>query len=179
MELLQSLKASSLKSLKRIEFRKKETLLHQGDVSKHAYVVQEGCLRLWHNNDGTDITVQFFLPGEIVASLDSFIHATPSNFSIEAVTFTVVNAMDKASYDSLIDQSPEFGSFMFKGMVKRVADYQNLFLNRIMENPENRYRHLIEQDPELFEIVPQHYIASYLGVTPVSLSRIRKKVGKC
>jgi hypothetical protein len=57
-----------------------------------------------------------------------------------------------------------------------MADYQDLFVDRIGKPPEERYRALLEQDPHVLDIVPLHYIASYLGITPVSLSRIRKKV---
>lgn len=164
--------------MKRVEIRKRQPLLHQGDVSKCAYFVESGCLRIWHNNDGADITVQFFVAGDIVASLESFMHEIPSDFSIEAVVPTVVREVNRSKFDALMARSPEFKSYMFDALVSRVADYQKLFLNRIMESPENRYRQLVEKDPQLFDIVPQHYLASYLGITPVSLSRIRKKVEK-
>jgi len=166
-----------LGSLRRCEFAKKETLLMQGEISKHAYFVEEGCLRIWHNNHGTDITLQFFLKGDLVSSLESFFRGVPSNFGIEAIAPTKAWAIERKEFEDLMSRSEELRGYIFDAMVDRVSDYQNLFLNRIMETPENRYRHLLEHSPELLEAVPLHYLASYLGITPVSLSRIRKKVG--
>lgn len=162
---------------KRREIPRKAALLLQGDISTHAFFVETGCLRLWHvGEDGTDTTVQFFLEGEVVSSFDSFLHGQPSRFGIEAVVPSTVWEIGRATFSDLSAQSPDFRARMFEIIVARLAVYQNLFLNRIMENPESRYRSLVEQNPKLFDTVPQHYIASYLGVTPVSLSRIRRKV---
>ena len=158
-------------------FPRKSALLRQGDVSTHAFVVDTGCLRLWHiGEDGTDTTVQFFPEGEVVSSFESFLQGQPSRFGIEAVVPTDVWEISRTVFSDLSAQSPEFRDQMFAVIIARLAVYQNLFLNRIMESPESRYRGLVEQNPKLFDTVPQHYIASYLGVTPVSLSRIRKKV---
>ncbi len=177
MRIAPDFRAEYLSSLNRVEVDKRETLLLQGEVSKHAYFVEEGCLRIWHNNDGTDVTLQFFLKNDIVSSLESFFYGRPSNFGIEAITSTVVRSIDRDAFEKLMDRSDEFREYMFHALINRVADYQNLFLNRIMENPENRYRHILEHSPELLEAVPLHYLASYLGITPVSLSRIRRKIG--
>ncbi len=155
---------------------KKHTLLQQGEISKHAYFVESGCLRLWYNDEGNDVSVKFFLTGELVASLVSFYLEQPSKFGIETIVPSVVRIATKQTFLNQFDQSPHFRDYMFSVSVHCMSDYQDLFLNRIMNNPESRYRQLTEQDPRLLEIVPQHYLASYLGITPVSLSRIRKKI---
>ena len=154
---------------------KKQTLLHQGEVSRHAYLVKSGCLRMWYNDSGDDITVKFFIPGDVVASLESFYNETPSTFGIESILPTQVMAVSKAVVTQALEQSPQFKDEMLSISISCMTDYQNLFLNRIMKNPEDRCKLLLEQNPQLFEIVPHHYIASYLGITPVSLSRIRKR----
>lgn len=156
--------------------QRRETLLLQGDVSVRAYFVESGCLRLWYNDDGNDITVQFFLPGELVASLESFLKDQPSRFGIETVAPSTVRQIEKAAFDRHMSAPGASHDFLVEALLTRLSDYQNLFLNRIMESPEQRYRHLMAQNPALFDTVPQHYIASYLGITPVSLSRIRRKV---
>ncbi|AVW91101.1 Crp/Fnr family transcriptional regulator [Celeribacter baekdonensis] len=158
------------------DLQRRQTLLLQGDVSRHAYYIESGCLRLCYNDDGNDITVQFFQPGEIVASLESFLKGEPSRFGIEAIVPSSVRVIDKVRFEEHMNASGSLRDFLFEALLTRLSDYQTLFLNRIMESPEKRYRHLLAQNPALFEIVPQHYIASFLGVTPVSLSRIRKKV---
>lgn len=157
---------------------KKHALLHQGDVSEHAYLVESGCLRMWYNDCGNDITVKFFIPGDVVASLESFYHATPSKFGIETIVATEVMVVSKLVVTELLDQSVAFKDEMLAISIACMADYQNLFLNRIMKNPQDRWQLLMEQSPQLFDLIPHHYIASYLGITPVSLSRIRKRAEK-
>ncbi|MEM1375400.1 MAG: Crp/Fnr family transcriptional regulator [Pseudomonadota bacterium] len=154
----------------------KHTLLLQGEVSRQGYYVESGCLRLWYNNDGEDISVKFFLPGDIVSSLSSFYLAQPSTFGLESVVPSDVRAVEKSDFDSELEDSLEFVKQMLKVAVLCMSDYQELFLNRIAQSPEDRYKSLLAQDPRLVDAVPQRYIASYLGVTPVSLSRIKQKL---
>ncbi len=161
---------------KRTRIGRGQTLLLQGDISDTAYLVESGCLRLCHNDDGRDITVQFFRSGDLVASLESFMKRLPSLFGIESIHPTVVYAVHKSRIDALMAQSGDMQALLFEGVVGRFAEYQGLFLSRITDNPEKRYKQLLSRDPNLFETVPQHFIASYLGITPVSLSRIRKKI---
>ena len=157
-------------------YPKKFTLVDEGEVSKFTYFVEEGCVRLWYNNDGKDVSVKFFLPGEICASLESFFHETPSKYVLDTITPCILRRITKAEADAAAADTPELLSYFTSVMVHCMADYQDLFVDRIGNSPEERYRALIEQDPDVHEIVPLHYIASYLGVTSVSLSRIRKKI---
>ncbi|TDF38407.1 Crp/Fnr family transcriptional regulator [Alteromonadaceae bacterium M269] len=158
------------------ELPKKYCLLRQGDTSQHAYFVKSGCLRMWYNDHGDDITVKFFTSGDVVSSLESFYQEIPSIFGIEAVIPSTVMSVDKATFKKYATESSAFNQEMLAVAVACMADYQNLFLNRIMKSPEDRFQLLMELNPELFDIVPHHYIASYLGITPVSLSRIRKRI---
>lgn len=161
---------------------KKSSLLHQGTVSKSVYFVKSGCLRMCYNDNGNDITIKFFIAGDIVASLDSFYHGKPSKFSIESVIPSSVVSIDKAAFDKMYHDSLELRDDMLSISIACMCDYQDIFLNRIMKTPEERFHWLMENNAILFEIIPHHYIASYLGMTPVSLSRIRnrtKTVNNC
>lgn len=158
------------------EFPKKTTLLQQGEVSRHTYFIQSGCIRLWHNNDGVDVSVKFFLANELCASLESFYHDQPSKYELETITPCVVRVATKPEIQQKVEEVPALREYTTSIMVHCMADYQDLFVDRIGKPPEDRYRALIEQDPEILENVPLHYIATYLGITPVSLSRIRKKI---
>lgn len=158
------------------EFAKKTTLLRTGDVSRHAYLVQSGSIRLWHNNKGTDTSVKFFLPGELCASLQSFYYEEPSRYELETITPCAVRVVTKQELLRRSAETPGLSDYMTSVLVHCIVDYQDLFVDRIGKPPVERYRALIEQDPEVLDIVPLHYIASYLGITPVSLSRIRKKI---
>ncbi|WP_120502386.1 Crp/Fnr family transcriptional regulator [Roseovarius sp. EL26] len=157
-------------------FPKRFTLLHEGDVSRHAYFIETGCIRLWHNNDGADVSVKFFLPGELCASLQSMHREEPSKYELETITPCVVSMLDKSELEREAAETPGLKDYISSVMVHCLVNYQDLFVDRIAKAPEERYRALIEEDPAILDIVPLHYIASYLGITPVSLSRIRKKI---
>ena len=156
-------------------FPKRFTLLHEGDVSRHAYFIESGCIRLWHNNDGSDVSVKFFLPGELCASLQSMHHQEPSRYELETITPCVVRVLDKSELEREAAKTPGLKDYITSVMVHCLVNYQDLFVDRIAKSPEERYRALIAEDPAILDIVPLQYIASFLGITPVSLSRIRKK----
>lgn len=155
---------------------KKTTLLRVGDVSRHAYLVQSGCVRLWHNSDGKDTSVKFFLPGELCASLQSFHFEEPSKYELEAISPCIVRAVTKPELLNKAAETPGLSDYITSVMVHCMVDYQDLFVDRVARPPEERYRALVEEDRAIMDIVPLHYIASYLGITPVSLSRIRKRL---
>ncbi len=157
------------------KFTRKFTLLREGEVSRHAYFVESGSIRLWYNNDGADISVKFFLPGELCASMDSFYHEAPSKYELETITPCVLRVATKPEILQKMAEMPGFDDYISSVMVHCMADYQDLFVGRIGKPPADRYRALLKDDPEILNIVPLHYIASYLGITPVSLSRIRRK----
>ncbi|PWJ57622.1 CRP-like cAMP-binding protein [Dyadobacter jejuensis] len=153
----------------------KTILLHEGEISKNAYFIEKGCLRSWFNHQGTDITFQFFMEGQFVSSIESFKTSQPSLFNIETIEPSVVHSITKSHFQSILDQSPEIEQQVERLTFERLYTYQKLFLSRIKDKPEKRYLDLIESNPEIVLRVPQHYIASFLGITPVSLSRIRNR----
>lgn len=161
--------------LKRQDIPAKTTLLQEGQISKTAYFIEKGCIRSWFNNNGTDITFQFFFEGDVVASIESFISNQPSLFSIETIEPCVVHSISKEDFQTVLECSSEIKDELETYTFKRLVFYQHLFLSRIKDNPQKRYDELIKKRPEIIKRVPQHYIASYLGITPVSLSRIRNR----
>jgi len=156
----------------------KTTLLREGEIARQAYLIQKGCLRLWFNNNGRDITFQFFFEGQAVSSLESFRNGKPSLFSIESLEPCVLQVITKKNFDKLLAEVPEFKALVEENTYQRLEHYASLFLSLIRDTPPQRYQKLIDEHPEIARRIPQHYIASYLGITPVSLSRIRNKAGK-
>lgn len=152
-------------------------ILREGEVADKIYYILSGCLRLAFNNDGKDVTFQFFFPGGMVASFDSWRSAAPSQFSILSIEKSEVVAIDGAAFKSLIISEDGLRDEYLGYLETRFHTYQQLFLSRIRNTPEQRYKELIEQNPEIVRRIPLHYIASYLGITPVSLSRIRSRLG--
>lgn len=161
--------------LKRQEIPAKTMLLQEGQISKTAYFIEKGCLRSWFNNNGKDITFQFFFEGQGVSSVESFKTNQPSLFNVESIEPCIIQSISKKDFQFVLDNSQVIKNDVEEHILKRLFYYQKLFLSRIKDKPERRYKELLEQHPEILQRVPQHYIASYLGVTPVSLSRIRNR----
>jgi CRP-like cAMP-binding protein len=153
----------------------KIVLLHEGEISNHVHFIKKGCLRQWFNKDGKDITFQFFFENQPVASIDSFINNQPGLFTIESIEPSIIYSINKNNFHKILRSDPEIKN-AFQGFVfQRFRNYTQLFLSRIKDTPKERYEDLIKNHPEIIKRVPQHYIASYLGITPVSLSRIRNR----
>ncbi len=153
----------------------KTILLNEGEVAKNLYFIEKGCLRLYFFNDGKDITFQFFFEESIVASFDSMYGGRPSLFSLESIEPTTIRVIGKDDFYSLINKTPEAKQEYEHKIIERFHTYQKLFLSRIKNTPQQRYEELLMEYPHILQRVPQHYIASYLGITPVSLSRIRNR----
>ena len=154
----------------------KTILLNEGEVSRNGYFIKQGCLRLWFNNKGKDITFQFFFEGEAVSSVESFRTGEPSLFSIESIEPTTVYIISKKNFERIFMNDPAYAPLLQETMVKRMTHYSRLFMSYIKNTPEERYRELLKTSPHIIKRVPQHYIASYLGITSVSLSRIRNRM---
>ena len=162
---------------KEINVPAKTVLLREGDISRQAYFIREGCLRLSFNDNGKDITFQFFFEHYAVSSFESFRNGRPSLFAIESLEASALLVISKQNFDRLIAEAPGYKDFVEEALYQRLEHYTHLFLSRIRDTPLKRYQDLVKEHPQIIRRVPQHYIASYLGITPVSLSRIRNKRG--
>ena len=153
----------------------KTVLLEEGKVADKLYMIRKGCLRLSFFNDGRDITFQFFFEGDVVASFNSLHHRQPSLFSLETLEPAELSVIKKNVFYDLIQRIPSLRQAYEEKLIERFHTYQLLFLSRIRNTPQQRYEELLKEHPDIIRRVPQHYIASYLGITPVSLSRIRNR----
>lgn len=172
IELLEEIRLSGVK-LQRVSVVPKTILLEEGEVADRLYFVEKGCLRLFFLHDGKDVTFQFFTEGEMVASFNSMLFRQPSDFSLESIEASELITMSRDDFTTLIDSNHKIREYYEKKLIERFSAYQKLFLSHIKLNPRQRYERLMKEQPELIRRVPQHYIASYLGITSVSLSRIR------
>jgi len=160
------------------KFKRKEFLLEYGKVCKNAYFIASGLIRYYHIIDGEEVTGQFFFEGSWYSDYESFLLGAPSEQNIQALEKSEVAILSKAALQKLYDELPKFERFgrimaenAFIGLRKRTEIYTHL-------SAEERYLKLLKQRPKVIERVPQHYIASYLGMKPQSLSRIRKRISK-
>lgn len=165
----------------KIEIAAKTTLLEEGQIANKLYIVEKGCIRAWYNNNGKDITLQFFFENHAVASIESLKNHTPSLYSIEAIEATTLWYIDKMDFLKLLESiknSPQERDIFIDSIFERTFDYMKYFFSFIKDSPEQRYLNILENTPQLVQRIPQHYIASYLGISSVHLSRIKSKILK-
>jgi CRP-like cAMP-binding protein len=172
---LQALWTSYQHLFERVHVPARTVLLAEGRVATHAYYIEQGCLRLWFNSQGKDLTFQFFFEGEGVSSVESFRRGQPSAFTLEALEPCVLRQIRKTDLNAVLASSPALKAYFDEQLFERLVYYQRLFLSRLRDTPQVRYEELLARQPHLVQRVAQHYIASYLGITPVSLSRIRNR----
>lgn len=153
----------------------KSILLEEGKIAEKLYLIRKGCLRLFFYNEGKDITFQFFFEGDFVASFDSLYKHTPSLFYLESIESTELIAIKREDFYNQINNDLSSRKLYEEKLIDRFHAYQQLFLSRIKNTPKQRYEELLKEHPNIIQRIPQHYIASYLGITPVSLSRIRNR----
>lgn len=165
----------------RLEVPAKSILLEEGKISQNYIFVEKGCVRLFFNNNGGDKTVQFFFENEGLTSFDSFVNNTPSLFTIETIDPSLVYLLPKKQVMQLFEElshEADFIQMILQISAQRQMHYMNEFVSFIRDTPEQRYQHLLSERPHIVQRVPQHYIASYLGVSTVHLSRIKSKLAK-
>lgn len=161
---------------KRVEVPAKTVLLEEGKISRHYIFIEKGCIRAAFKNKGSDKTVQFFFENEGLTSFESFLKSTPSLFTIETIEPSIIYKLPKAFVNKLMDElshEPGFIQMILDVSAERQLHYMHEFVSFIRDTPEERYQNLLSERPHIIQRVPQHYIASYLGITRVHLSRIK------
>ncbi|SCY42317.1 cAMP-binding domain of CRP or a regulatory subunit of cAMP-dependent protein kinases [Flavobacterium anhuiense] len=163
----------------RLEVTAKTTLLEEGEVSKKLYIIEKGCIRVWFNNNGKDLTTQFFFENQSVASIESFMKKLPSPTNIETIEPSILWWIHKNDLDKILEEIkeiPELRDSLINMLFERTFNYMKYFVSFIKNSPVERYTNLIKERPQIIMRVPQHYIASYLGITTVHLSRLKSKL---
>lgn len=153
----------------------KTILLQEGQISKTMFLIEVGCLRTWINNDGKEVTTQFFFEGDSVSSFESFRTNQPSLYSIESIEPCILQTISQKDFQEFLESTPRLRKKLEDHLFRRLFKSQQLLYSFLKNNPQNRYAELIKNYPHIIQRVPQHYIASYLGITSVSLSRIRNR----
>jgi len=159
--------------LKRNTAKKGETLLTHGQICNQIYFVQKGCLRLYYIADGVEITVWFSFEDNSAIELSSFLSGAPTEYFIEAIEDSEFLSLDKSELQNLYKQYPEMENIMRSFWEDVILNLLQRFTALQKDSAEQRYLKLASQT-KYMQRIPQKYLASYIGVTPTSLSRIRR-----
>lgn len=158
--------------------KKGEFLLKEGEVAKDSFSIIEGCIRKYHIKDGEEIIVDFFIEGDTVADFNSLANKVPSNYYFsccERTTVVVFNAQKEAELYMKIPRFETICRVEFEKMMGEKMDEKESFLGK---TPEEKYLSVLQERPGLINRVPHYQLASYLGIRPETLSRIRKRISK-
>ncbi|HEY2582420.1 MAG TPA: Crp/Fnr family transcriptional regulator [Mucilaginibacter sp.] len=158
---------------------KNQFLLAAGKVSDEYLFLEKGCMRTFaHDTAGNEVTTNFCLPGQVAFEVSSFFNRTRSKENIQALTDCEGWFITYEQLNNLFHTLPEFREFGRSVLVRGFTDLKTRMLSMITETAEERYEILLQTKPEIFQLAPLKYIASYLGITDTSLSRIRKELLK-
>lgn len=159
-----------------VNVSKSDHVLNAGEVCNHLHFVVKGIFRYYMNQDGTDRTYNFVKEGDFVCDYDSLIRRAPSVKNIEALEPCVVLRISLSNLQKLYRELAEGERFGRLHTERIYIDMVRQLISQYTQSPEERYQKFIQQHPDLVQRLPQYYIASYVGVKPQSLSRIRKRM---
>lgn len=163
------------------KLKKKKNFAEPDKVCSHIGFIVKGSVRYFHVKDGEEITGYFSFEHELLCSYKSFLTDTPGSNYIQALEDTQIvtlsyKAMQQAYAHELIGHKMErFGRLVAEHYL---ICYEDRVTSFITQTPEERYNKLLKTGGEVLQRIPQHYIANFLGITPVSLSRIRRRIMK-
>ena len=158
---------------------KNEFFLKEGKISNEYLFLEKGFMRAYAcDTEGNDITTGFYNIGQVVFEVSSFFNRTPSRENILALTDCEGFFITFEQLNQLFHSLPEFREFGRSILVRGYASLKNRMLSTITETAEERYATLLKTHAEIFQHAPLKHIATYLGITDTSLSRIRKEYSK-
>lgn len=166
------------KDLQKITLKKslpKHHLLHrEGTICNHIFMVEQGLARSFYYKDGKDITAHFATEQTLVTAIDSFIQRKASRYNIEVLEYSEVGFISYQAIENLLKEKPHYEKYMRLHIEQVYIDLVERIENLLFHNAKERYTKLIASHPTLLQRVNLTHIASFLGITQETLSRIRK-----
>jgi len=162
-----------------VSYLKNRVIEEEEKIPQYLYFVVSGFVRLFHYNDrGDEITTHINCPPGFITSYSNFANQSKSDENLECITECELLRITKADLDLLMQQSPAFKDFSFLIFQQSLSYNEKRAKELATLTAEKRYLKLMAQNPEILHNVPMQYIASFLGMNPKSLSRIRKQIVK-
>ncbi len=162
----------------KIDLKKGDTLVVPGQLVHHFYYVVTGCIYYYKMDEGEKKVLEFYTEDIFFTDLPAYVKGTSSNYNLRASENSVVYAIKKSDAENSFKRSHQLERF---GRLSMQEAFMKIFtrVERLNSRTnDERYLRLLEKRPDLFQRVPQYLIASYLGLTPVGLSKLRKRLGK-
>ena len=160
-----------------LEVKKNKHLFQSGNIAKYVYFIEKGCVRQYYiNNNGEERTIYFKVEGGWASELVSFLDNTPTKLNLQALEDCKLQIINQKNWIYAVTQISSFTM----GFIRAQQDTNYMLKKRLaeatVETPEEKYLRFINEEPLLLQRLPLYHIASYLAMTPETLSRIRKKI---
>ena len=157
--------------------KKGEILIHPGDTVNSQYYILDGCLRAFHTNkQGKEYTIQFGIKDWWMSDFTAFFSGEKAILTVEALEDSTIYEINRKDKKLLYDQIPKIDRFFRKKLERAFAAFQKRILGGISKSAKERYIDFIATYPEIEKYLKNYHIASFLGITTESLSRIRKEM---
>lgn len=153
---------------------REQMICRAGEKDTNLYWITEGCLRVYVWQEETEKTIRFGYENNIIVALDSFIRGGATQFNIQGLRKTAVKKASKKDFMSWVLDDPKREQGWIMGMEELVHQQLEREIDLLTDAPSERFKRVLERSPQLFQEVPFKYIASYLRMTPETLSRIMK-----
>lgn len=160
------------------QIRKDDIFIHAGEYPKTIGFVIEGLFRYFYtNNEGVEFTKGFFMDNTIISSYSAILENRGSYFTIEAMEDSIIEQVNYEKFNALFSEHPCWNKFLLPVIQKGYIVKEEREREFLLYDAEQRYRAFLKKYPGLDQRIKKQIIASYLGIMPESLSRIRKKMG--
>lgn len=157
------------KQLKRGEF-----LVKAGGNYPYLYYVEQGALRIFVDTDPEELTIRFGYPGSFISALDSFLAPQQTSFYIQALKKASVLSIHHRDFYAFLKKESTYTELWQKALEHLVLQQIEREIDILTASPQERYQRVLTRSPQLFQQIPNKYIASYLRMTPETLSRLKK-----
>ena len=159
---------------KQLELNRKEFLKVKGSIDTNLYLVISGSLRTYVLDEFEENIIRFGYKNNFIASLDSFISEKPSDLYIQAIKKSKVKVIKKTTFMDFVESSAENTRIWYAMLGDLIFQQMERERDILTSSPLERYKRVLARSPQLFQEIPNRYIASYLRMTPETLSRIKK-----
>lgn len=172
-ELVAALRNSIREIGRRVELERNDFLLQAGQVERSIYFVESGLIRLFLLTELEEHTIRFGYQGSMLNSIASFLKGHPSEFYVQVIRKSVVWVVDKTDWEAFLKSNADWKLWYADLLEDVVCQQVEREIDLLTHSPAERLKRVMERSPQLFQEVPAKYIASYLRMTPETLSRIR------